>query len=147
MLAAILPPGMRATAVKIDEKTAVGKMILPNDHVDVLLTSRTRSRNGAGEEVSTEMLFRNIRVLAIGQQIDVKDGKRTSEGNVATLELSPGQAEMAVQAGVRGEISLVLRSIADISSSDSSGDDRAKERPNSIKVLRYGVRSKAYGVN
>lgn len=147
VLAAILPPGMRATSMKIDEKTAVGKMILPNDHVDVLLTSRARSRNGGGEDVSTEVLFRNIRVLAIGQQIDVKDGKRTSDGNVATLELSPGQAEMLTQANVRGEVSLVLRSIADISSSEAGTDDRLKERGNSIRVLRYGVRSKAYGVN
>ena len=147
VLAAILPPGMRATSIKIDEKTAVGKMILPNDHVDVLLTSRSRGRNGSSEDVSTEVLFRNIRILAIGQQIDVKDGKRTSEGSVATLELSPGQAEMVTQAGVRGEVSLVLRSIADISAGESGGEDRTKERGNSIRVLRYGVRSKAYGVN
>jgi pilus assembly protein CpaB len=147
VLAAILPPGMRATSIKIDEKTAVGRMILPNDHVDVLLTSRSRSRNGTGEEISTEVLFRNIRILAIGQTMEVKDGKRTSEGNVATLELSPGQAEMLAQASVRGEVSLVLRSIADISSSELGADDRAKERGNSIRVLRYGVRSKAYSVN
>ena len=148
VLAAILPPGMRAVSIRIEEKTAVGRLILPNDHVDILLTTRARARNGGTEDVSTEVMFRNIRVLSIGQQIEVKEARKSAEGNVATLELSPGQAELITQAGSRGEISLVLRSIADIGSTDNSAaDDRSKDRGNSIRVLRYGTRSKAYGVN
>jgi len=148
VLSAILPPGMRAVSVRIEEKTAVGRLILPNDHVDVLLTTRSRARNGGTEDVSTEVMFRNIRVLSIGQQIEVKEARKSAEGNVATLELSPGQAEMITQAGSRGEISLVLRSIADISSGENAqAEDRNKDRGNSIRVLRYGNRSKAYGVN
>src|SRR5690606_12874931 len=89
VLAAILPSGMRAVSTKISEHTAAGKLILPNDHVDVILIRRTRG----GEGHTSEILFRNVRVLAIGQQIEAREGKKGSEGNVATLELTPGQAE------------------------------------------------------
>jgi pilus assembly protein CpaB len=147
VLAAILPPGMRAMAIKINESTAVGRLILPNDHVDVLLSTRTRSRTGGGEEISTEVILRNIRVLAIGQQIEVKEGRKNSEGNVATLEISPGQAEIVAQASMRGELSLALRSIADIGTGQGGAPQRNLDRGNAVKVLRYGVKSKAYGVN
>ncbi|MEQ1614230.1 MAG: Flp pilus assembly protein CpaB [Hyphomicrobiaceae bacterium] len=146
VLAAILTPGMRAISIKIAEHTSVGRMILPNDYVDLLLTTRTRARNGSQEDVSTEVLLRNVRILAIGQMLEVKDGRKNAEGNVASLELTPSQAELIAQSSLRGEINLLLRSIADIGGAQTATDDRSKERANSIRVLRYGVRAKAYGV-
>ena len=47
---------------------------------------------------------------------------------------------------MRGEITLALRSIADIGGQQTSADDKSKDRSNAIRVLRYGVRAKAYGV-
>ena len=52
MLASILPAGMRAISTKITEESAVGKLILPNDHVDVILTQRKRGRPGRRNIVS-----------------------------------------------------------------------------------------------
>ena len=46
VLAAILPPGMRAISTKIKEETAAGRLILPNDHVDVILIRRMREEVG-----------------------------------------------------------------------------------------------------
>ena len=88
VLAAILPPGMRAISTRIKEETGVGRLILPNDRVDVILTRRMRGRSG-GEDFASETLFHNVRVLAIGQLIEAKDGKKLAEGNTATLELTP----------------------------------------------------------
>jgi pilus assembly protein CpaB len=144
VLAAILPAGMRAISTRIKEETSVGRLILPNDHVDVILTQRRRGRSGNDEFVS-ETLFRNVRVLAIGQLIEAKDGKKLAEGNTATLELTPRQTELLAEANSRGEVSLALRSIADVGG-------RVEETPEqdkgvNIRVLRYGVKSKAYGVN
>ena len=51
VLAAILPAGMRAISTRIKEETGVGKLILPNDHVDVLLTTRKRDRPRRGDSV------------------------------------------------------------------------------------------------
>jgi pilus assembly protein CpaB len=150
VLAAILPPGMRAISTKITEASAVGKLILPNDHVDVILIRRARGRAG-GEDHVSDTLFRNVRVLAIGQTIEAKEGKKGSEGNVATLELTPRQAELLALANSMGEISLSLRSVADLSGDKGLGAmgdlDKSKERTNAIRVLRYGVKSRAYSVN
>jgi pilus assembly protein CpaB len=145
VLAAILPAGMRAISTRIKEETGVGRLILPNDHVDVILTVRRRGRAG-GEEFVSDTLFRNVRVLAIGQLIEAKDGKKLAEGNTATLELTPRQSENLALANSMGEISLALRSIADIDNKEqqAAGPDK---RGNSIRVLRYGVKSRAYGVN
>jgi pilus assembly protein CpaB len=145
VLAAILPAGMRAISTRIKEETGVGRLILPNDHVDVILTQRRRSRAG-GDEFVADTLFRNVRVLAIGQLIEAKDGKKLAEGNTATLELTPRQTELLAQANSMGEISLALRSIADIDTKDQPIANQDK-RGNSIRVLRYGVKSRAYGVN
>ena len=98
------------------------------------------------------MLFRNVRVLALGQQIETKEGKKSAEGaaNTATLELTPRQAELLALANSMGEISLALRSIADLAADGtgpSNGNDLNKDRGNAIKVLRYGVRSRASSVN
>ncbi|MGC4064093.1 MAG: Flp pilus assembly protein CpaB [Polyangiaceae bacterium] len=149
VLAAVLPPGMRAIATKIDEKTAVAKLMLPNDHVDVILTQRKRNKAGM-EEIVSDTLFRNVRVLSIGQQIDTKEGKRNAEGNVATLELTPKQAELLALANTMGEISLSLRSVADLNGDGPTASDDMngkKDRGNSVRILRYGVKSRAYGVN
>lgn len=144
VLAAILPAGMRAISTRIKEETAAGRLILPNDRVDVILTQRRRGRGGSEDSVS-DTLFRNIRVLAIGQLIEAKEGKKLAEGNTATLELTPTQAEELSAANAKGEISLSLRSIADMQKRDEP--TAQKERSDSIKVLKYGVQSRAYGVN
>jgi pilus assembly protein CpaB len=144
VLAAILPAGMRAISTRIKEETAAGRLILPNDRVDVILTQRRRGRGGSEDSIS-DTLFRNIRVLAIGQLIEAKEGKKLAEGNTATLELTPTQAEELASANAKGEISLSLRSIADMQKRDEPA--APKERSDSIKVLKYGVPSRAYGVN
>jgi len=166
VLAAILPPGMRAISTKITEYTAAGKLILPNDHVDVILIRRLRN-SGGGEGHASEILFRNVRVLAIGQQIEAREGKKGSEGNVATLELTPEQAEQLALANSVGEITLALRSVADIAdvphdplrlAKEPSSVADAAQAPNpaaenkfkdhnKITVIRYGVKSRPYSVN
>ena len=150
VLAAILPKGMRAVSTRIKEETAAGRMVLPNDHVDVILIRRLNTKD-RGENFVADTMFHNIRVLAIGQQIETKDGKKTeASANTATLELTPRQAELLALANSMGEISLSLRSIADISADQtgpSTDDLLNRDRGNSVKMLRYGVKSRAYGVN
>lgn len=151
VLAAILPSGMRAISTKIREETAVGNLILPNDRVDVILTRRVRGRNGQ-EEFISDLLFGNVRLLAIGQQIETKGAAKTAEAasSTATLELTARQAELLALANSMGEISLSLRSLADAGAGDSptEGEDiHASKDGSAIRVLRYGVSSRAYGVN
>ncbi len=149
VLAAILPAGMRAISTKIrDEEKAVGRLILPNDHVDVILIRRVRGKGGQDSFVS-DTLFSNVRVLAIGQQIETKEGKKSAEGTTATLELTPRQAELLALGNQMGDVTLSLRSVADLKdgAGPSEGTDINQERGNAIRILRYGTRSRAYGVN
>ena len=149
VLAAILPQGMRAISTKIRAETAAGSLILPNDHVDVILIRRVHGRGQDDTVVDT--LFRNVRVIAIGQQLETKEGKKSADSSAttATLELTPRQSEMMALANSMGEITLSLRSVADLSSDPerAGGLDFNKQRNNSIRVMRYGAMSRVYGVN
>ena len=148
VLASILPQGMRAISTKIAEDTATGYLILPNDHVDVILIRRMRSRQGQEEHVS-DTLFRNVKVLAVGQRIEAAKAtdQKGVEAKTATLELTPRQSELLALAKSMGEISLALRSIADFKEDKETKDLRTDNRGNSIRLLKYGVKSRAYGVN
>ncbi len=149
VLAAILPKGMRAISTRIKEETSAGRLILPNDHVDVILTRRMRGHEGQ-DEYASDTLFRNVRVLAIGQQIETKKDSKSPQGgaNTATLELTPDQAEMLARANSMGEISLSLRSIADANPKGGpSSDPFDHQRSSAVRVLKYGVPTRAYGVN
>lgn len=149
ILAALLPGGMRAISTRIKEETAAGRLILPNDRVDVILTRRVKSQSGQDDFIA-DTLFSNVRVLAIGQEIGAKEGSRSSEGSAstATLELSPQQAELLARANSAGEISLSLRSVMD---GDPTGKGPTSalndQRSSAVRVLRYGVPMRAYGVN
>ena len=90
-MAAILPSGMRAVSTKLRLKPGAGGFILPNDRVDVIMTPRNRDDKG-GDRTS-ETILRNVRVLAIDQNVEEKNGQKVVVGKTATLELSPGQAE------------------------------------------------------
>ena len=150
VLAAILPAGMRAISTRIKEETAVGNLILPNDRVDVILIRRLRGRSGQEEYVS-DLLFGNVRVLDIGQQIETKEGKKTADGaaTTATLELTARQAELLALGNSMGDISLSLRSIADldVNQGPTAGIDPSVKESTAIRVLRYGTASRSYGVN
>ena len=90
-MAAILPSGMRAVSTEISPETGAGGFILPNDHVDVILSRRDREgEKSAGQETFvSETILTNIRVLAIDQAIEEKNGQKVVVGKTATLELAP----------------------------------------------------------
>ena len=138
-MAAILPPGMRAVSVGIAPETGAGGFILPNDRVDVILTQRDRAAEKVtGSEVQvSETILKNIRVLAIDQSVEEKNGQRVVIGKTATLELSPGQAESLTLAQKLGSISLALRSITDANAKDE--DDKSKGSGSGVNIVRFGV--------
>ena len=141
-MAAILPSGMRAISVEISPETGAGGFILPNDHVDVILTRRDRlAEKSAGVEIHTsEIILPNVRVLAIDQTVEEKNGQRVVIGKTATLELSPRQAETLALSRQLGTLSLALRSLVDFNSKDRPeevADDGG--RRSGVNVVRFGV--------
>ena len=116
-MAAILPSGMRAVSTDVTPETGAAGFILPNDHVDVILSRRDReAEKAAGVEVHTsETILSNVRVLAIDQTVEEKGGQRVVVGKTATLELTQRQAETLVMSRTDGQLSLALRSLVDAS--------------------------------
>ena len=131
-MAAILPPGMRAVSTQISPETGAGGFILPNDRVDVILTQKPVS----GETQTSETILKNIRILAIDQNVEEKGGQKVVVGKTATLELSPAQAESLALAQKIGTLSLALRSITDANSKD---DDRSTVGGSGVNIIRFGV--------
>lgn len=142
-MSAILPSGMRAIAISIDTRgaTSAGGFILPNDRVDVIRTHRDdeSSKSGGVDVVMSETILANIRVLAIGQNVQERNGEKVVTGETATLELTPGQAETVILAQKTGQLSLALRSLAD-ANQDAPREERADQ---ALTVVRYGVPKQA----
>ena len=151
VMAAILPQGKRAISTPIrDPSNGVSGLILPNDRVDVIVTMRLKGRDGRNEQVVSETVMKNIRVLAIGQNFETKDDEKVANGKSATLELTPREAETLALAQSKGEIWLSLRSIADIQPRPEERNSKPKwgeQTGGNIKILRYGVPSQQFGVN
>jgi len=134
-MAAILPAGMRAISTQISPETGAGGFILPNDRVDVILTMKG-GRDADKSGGHSETILRNVRVLAIDQTVEEKNGQKVVVGRTATLELAPGQAEALALSQQLGTLSLALRSIADNSTEDLKDD--ANSRRN-VSIVRFGV--------
>jgi pilus assembly protein CpaB len=136
-MAAILPSGMRAVSTEISPETGAGGFILPNDRVDVILSRRPNSdAKGASKPVS-ETILTNVRVLAIDQTVEEKNGQRVVVGKTATLELSPRQAESLAQSRQLGTLSLALRSLLDASKTTEVDD--GLDQKSEINTVRFGV--------
>ncbi|HYA06180.1 MAG TPA: Flp pilus assembly protein CpaB [Xanthobacteraceae bacterium] len=140
-MAAILPSGMRAVSTQISPETGAGGFILPNDHVDVILTRRDRDadKTATGDTHSSETILTNVRVLAIDQNVQEKDGQKVVVGKTATLELTPSQAETLAVSQQLGTLSLALRSIADASRDGPNAEDVSSGRRNGVNIVRFGV--------
>jgi len=113
-MAAILPSGMLAISTEISPETGAGGFILPNDRVDVLMTRRQKSHDGGGADViSSDIILRDVRVLAIDQTVEEKNGQKVVVGRTATLELKPKDAETLARSRQGGTLTLALRSLVD----------------------------------
>ena len=139
-LAAILPKGMRAVAMDITAESDAGGFILPEDHVDILLTRHDKAAEKitGNEKIVTDTILRNVRVLAVDQAVEEKSGQKVVVGRTATVELTPQQAETLAMAHQQGTLSLALRSLVDSQSSTPEGGETRDHAP-SMQTVRFGV--------
>ncbi len=116
-LSAVLKPGTRAVTVGVDAVSGAAGLIWPGDHVDLILTQSVDDTTVApGRRVAAETILRDVRVIAIDQQIgQVGAHGPTDAANVAktvTLEVTPNSAEDVQVATRLGRLSLTLRAAA-----------------------------------
>ena len=115
-LAARIPDGMRAIALRSDEIVGVGGFLHPGSHVDVLVTCRL----GSDSELSTLTALQNAEVIATGQRSQPDPSGKPESVTVVTLLLTPENAERAVLAASQGSVHLVLRNNTDAQASTTS---------------------------
>lgn len=112
-LAAVLRPGFRAIAIRVNATSGVSGLVFPGDRVDIILTHLITDRTGedAIERRASETILENVRVLAIDQTVS-EDTSAPSVASNFTLEVTPKQAEMLSVVRELGGLSISLRSLA-----------------------------------
>ena len=118
-LAPKVPQGMRALSVRVNDVIGVAGFVLPDAHVDLLITGLPRTSPEAGQ--MTKTILGNIRVLSAGEQLAPDDSGRPQKAAVVTLLLTPRQAEIVTLAQTHGRIQLVLRNGKDDEVTETKG--------------------------
>ncbi|MCB9992962.1 MAG: Flp pilus assembly protein CpaB [Hyphomicrobiaceae bacterium] len=143
-LSAVIDPGMRAVSIPVTAASGAGGFVLPNDRVDVVQTKD----EGAGPISST--ILSNVKVLAIGARLgqggttggaengdNKPQNQMFGEKSIATLELDPYQSETIIAAEADGQLTLVLRSVADF----NAPADQGRNANQAIRMVRFGAAS------
>ena len=137
-LSVTLEPGMRAVAIPINAQTGVGGFILPGDRVDVLMTRKEGGSGAGGVAMSTvEPVLRNVQVLAIDQQIQAPKNAKSLVGGSATLAVPASDVEILLGAEGHGDLTLTLRSYADLGGETQRGGPGAG-RGDVVTFIRAG---------
>jgi pilus assembly protein CpaB len=111
-LAATIPPGMRAAAVRVDDVVGVAGFVLPGMRVDVLISGTAPgAATNQGPKVKT--LLQNIEVLSAGSNIQKDSEGKPVQVPVVNLLVAPEQAELLSLASNQTKIQLVLRNPLD----------------------------------
>ena len=108
-LAPMIPAGLRAISVKVNEVVGVSGFVLPGMRVDVLVTGRPPGVN----DTMTSTVLQNIPVLSAGQTLQADTKGQPISATVVTLLVSPDQAEALTLANSEGRIQMVLRNNTD----------------------------------
>src|SRR5277367_5803173 len=112
-LAATIPTGMRAAAVKVNEVVGVAGFVTPGMHVDVLISGNPPGVNNAAEGPRVKTLLQNIEVLSAGTDIQRDAEGKPQQVQVVNLLVTPDQAEALSLASNETHIQLVLRNPLD----------------------------------
>src|SRR5438128_4635577 len=101
-LPALIPPGMRAVSVRVNDTTSVSGFVLPRTHVDVLLTGNP----GGSSEQQTTTVLKDVAVVATGQKLERDSAGEPQIAPVITLLVSPDDAQKLALASTQGKIQL-----------------------------------------
>jgi pilus assembly protein CpaB len=143
-LPSLIPPGMRAVSVRVNEIVSVAGFVTPGTRVDVLLTGTP----GAGGEQETTTVLQNVAVLASGHTLERTATGEAQTTAVITLLVSPDDAQRLTLASSEGHIQLALRNPLDtkqddVPSSNSRGLYRGLATPAPTKPVVHRTVTKA----
>jgi len=106
-LPSMIPQGMRAVSVRVNDVVSVAGFVQPGTHVDVLATG------SGGNERQTTTVLENVLVLAVGKSLDRNPLADAQTAPVITLAVSPDDAQKLALVSQEGRIQLSLRNPMD----------------------------------
>src|SRR5260370_12022264 len=112
-LAATIPSGMRACAVRGNEVVGVAGFVIPGMGVDVLISGIPPGGNSTASGSKVKTLLQNIQVLSAGANIQKDNEGKPVQVPVVNLLVTPEQAEILSLASNETHIQLVLRNPMD----------------------------------
>jgi pilus assembly protein CpaB len=131
-LSSIIAPNKRALTVRVNDVIGVAGFLLPGNHVDVIASHSSHSKNNY---THTHTILRNLKVLAVDQSVSA-DKEKPVVVRAVTLEVTPKQAERLVQATEVGSVQLALRNPNDIDEPESQRKVVKKARVKSKVVVK-----------
>jgi pilus assembly protein CpaB len=108
-LPSLIPPGMRAVSVRVNDVVSVAGFVQPGSRVDVLLTGNI----GNSSERQTTTVLENVAVIAVGKSLERNASGEAQVSPVITLLVSPDDGQRLALAGQEGRIQLALRNPLD----------------------------------
>jgi pilus assembly protein CpaB len=138
-LPSLIPPGMRAVSVRVNDIVAVAGFVIPGTHVDVLLTGNP---GNSGEQQTTTVL-ENVAVIATGQKLERNSAGEPQTTPVITLLVSPDDGQRLTLASSQGRIQLALRNPLDTKQENVASVSAPALYKNSVAAAVPVVRAKA----
>ena len=115
----VIPEGMRALSVRVNEVIGVAGYVLPGSRVDVLATANPTNQQ---TDITTKLILSNVQVVTAGTRIEQDQDKgKPMQVTVVTLLVYPDQAERLALASTEGKIQLALRNPLDQSAPETPG--------------------------
>ena len=115
----IIPEGMRAVSVRVNEVIGVAGYVLPGTRVDVVATASPTSQP---QDATSKVVLANVQVLTAGTRLEQDQEKgKPVQVTVVTLLVYPDQAERLALASTEGKIQLALRNPLDQGAPETPG--------------------------
>ena len=113
----VIPEGMRAVSIRVDEVIQVAGFVGPGTRVDVLVTLEGENQ----PDPITKIVLQNMLVLTSGQIVERSPDGQPILATVVTFLVSPEDAEKLVMTATKGRIQLALRNTLDLDSLETQG--------------------------
>ena len=134
-LAATIPVGMRAVALRVNEVVGLAGFVLPGMRVDVLISGTPPSPSAAMTGMLCKTVLQDIEVLSAGQKIEKNVEGKPESAQVVNLLVSPDQAEVLSLASDQTRVQLVLRNPLDTQEKPTDGISLAGLFGQSVKAV------------
>jgi pilus assembly protein CpaB len=124
VLPLLIPSGMRAVSVPVDEVSDIAGFVLPHARVDLVVS--VANAQGSNNQQFSKIVLQNVEVLAVAQEIENAGADKPEVVRVVTLLVTPEEAERVVLASHEGQLRLAMRNYEDKKIVATSGVDVAE---------------------